>query len=153
MDVFPYLVLLVLLPVVLLMVFLGCGLSTTGTTTAPEPPFNTPATLHILDIPNIGENVKTLKVFFKAEVVGIDGEVTRETEHTRAHKDIDPDTFVNDFNLVSLYESGKVSCRCAFFMESSGLINADEIDHEKVEHEPLPEFKLARDENDNPIVT
>ena len=110
------------------------------------------ATLHILNIPNIAQDVKTLKVFFKADVSSAYGEETRERQHILEPKDIKPDSFVDDPEVVTLAESGTVSCRCEFSMDS-GIVNSDEIDHEKVEDEPLPEFKLSRDENDNPIVT
>ena len=141
-DWFVLLTPLLLLPIALLFMFIGCGLQTTGI--PDEPPYDIPVTLHIVDIPSIADGVKSLEVTFTGEVFG---DSTRSTTRTLTHEQIKANSFIDDFEIVSLYDFGTVACKCivTFFAAPS---DAAEAIREKVEAEPLPEFRLSRIDND-----
>ena len=132
---------LILLPIVLLLAFLGCGLQTAGSGILPEPPFDTPVTLTIMPFEHIAAGVKSVEVMFTADV----GQ-HRTSALTLTPSDVKPGNQFNDFNLVNLVEAGTVACKCLVTYEGGDTDDAEAV-HEKVSDEPLVEFKLARDDH------
>ena len=148
MDPIVLLAPLILLVIVSLLVFVGCGLSTEGIGDPLEPPYDTPVTLHIHGY-HIGAGVKSIDVLFEANIEN-SNLPKRTTKHHLTHDDIAPDmfvdfpeTFINDFALVRLIETGTVTCQCLITYENEDVEQPEAL-HPKVEDEPVKEFSLTR---------
>lgn len=146
MDVFVLLA-VIIIPVISLLVFVGCGLQTAG---GPQPttgPFDVPVTLRIHGY-HVGAGVTEIVVEFTADV----GYMTRQTSVTLSHDEIVPDMsvefpefFLNDFNLTHPHDEGTVTCKCTVTFDGDQIDpDVEEASHEKIEGDPTPLFSLTR---------
>jgi hypothetical protein len=150
MDSFVPFIPLIVLPILLLFNFLGCGLPTSGSTGPLQPPFEMPVTLHIADDPNIADGLWDIKVTFTFTPTQL-GLGVQNTVHLLAPDEITPNKIINDFNVAPLHEDGTVDCTCVITFGVFGEIDsyadgavAVTANQDKVEGEPLPEFILTR---------
>jgi hypothetical protein len=140
---------LIILAIVSLLVFVGCGLSTGGATSLHP---DTPATLHIANHADIAAGLEELNVEFEFWPGEPDYWGVQDWDDTFPAAQITPDQVITSGTIVKLNMAGTVKCRCTItFLEVPGGIDTyqpidsvAESQEKEADAEPVP-FTLARD--------